>query len=123
MQHVNDAAKIGTTAVPPGVATINDQVVADVESLVFAKLLKLKAIKQCLVDPVRDARAECRRVVILLDLPDGDRVNNGRESTVYASGQCPERDAISCDGRQSAWIVVAGQTLGVVLDEHVDDAG
>lgn len=102
---------------------IDHQVVPCPDSLGAREFSKFHAVKQCLVDSVRDTAAERGRIVVLLDFPDRHWVHRRGEGAIDSPGEGPQGAPVTRECRQPSWVVVTGHSGRVRLNRHVDDAG
>src|SRR5208337_3087024 len=75
VKHVDHTAKVGATTFPPSEPVIEDEVVLNMNPFALTKLLELHAVQECFIHAIGYATAEGRRVVILLDLPERNRID------------------------------------------------
>src|SRR5579859_2506947 len=72
-----------------------------------SQFLKFSTIEECFVHTIRDTAAKRSRVVVLLDLPDGDWIYNTRKRTIDAAGQRAQWLAVCGYCCQRTWVVIA----------------
>ena len=64
----------------------------------------------------------CSSVVVLLDFPDGNRIDDRWNGAINTASEGTQRRAIGSDHREPPRIVVAWPAKGVGFDKHVDDS-